>query len=323
MEINRFIRDNKSVWTELELLLGRMSRKRSKLTAAELDRFTELYKTVSAHLATMQTHDPNNETTVMLNHLLARAHNMMYRESNRSSQQLRTFFLHYFPSLIGARALFIMLALLLFGIGALSGFLAVRSDPMKLTLIIPANIAEGIDPMATELPRGDLHSPIMSTEIMTNNIRVAILAFISGITLGIGTIYLLIFNGLMVGALAAVFLQAGKSYVFWAYILPHGVIELTAIFIAGGAGLYMGYRIFVPGIYTRRHRLIETAKESAQLMLGTIPLFVIAGIIEGYITPSTLPLGLKYVVAMVTLVLLMIYYVYGVYGYRRLQWNRG
>jgi uncharacterized membrane protein SpoIIM required for sporulation len=320
--MNRFIRDNKTIWTELEVLLGQMNMKKSKLTAIQLDRFTELYKTVSAHLAAMQTRDPANETTLMLNHLVARAHNMMYRESNKSSQQLRTFFLHYFPALIGARALFIIFALLLFGIGGLSGFLAVRSDPLNLSLIVPANIAEGIDPTATELPREDIHSPIMSTTIMTNNIKVAMLAFISGITLGIGTVYLLIMNGLMIGALAAVFMQAGKSYVFWAYILPHGVIELSAIFIAGGAGLYMGYRIFVPGMYTRRHRLLETAKESAQLMLGTIPLFIIAGIIEGYITPSTLSLELKYVVAAATLLLLMVYYVYGVYGYRKLSGNR-
>ncbi len=316
MEINRYIRDNKAIWTELEALLNQMNKKKSKLHATQLDRFTELYKAVSAHLATMQTVYPTNEATIMLNHLVARAHNTMYQESNKSSQQLRTFFLHYFPALIGTRALFILFALLLFGIGGLSGFLAVRADPLNLTLIVPANIAEGLDPTQTELPRENLNSPMMSTEIMTNNIRVAVLAFVSGITLGIGTVYLLIMNGLLIGALAAVFMQAGKSYVFWAYILPHGVIELAAIFIAGGAGLYMGYRIFVPGIYSRTHRLLETAKESAQLMLGTIPLFIIAGIIEGYITPSTLSLDVKYIVASVTLLLLIVYYVYGVYGYR-------
>jgi len=318
VEINRYIREHKAVWTELELLLNRMNKRKSKLTGMQLDRFTELYKAVSSHLAMMQTVYPINETTVMLNHLVARAHNTMYQESNKSSQQLRTFFLHYFPALIGARAWFILFALLLFTIGGLSGYLAVRADPLNLTLIVPANIAEGIDPTQTELPREDLHSPVMSTAIMTNNIRVAVLAFISGITLGIGTVYLLIMNGLLIGALAAVFMQAGKSYVFWAYILPHGVIELAAIFIAGGAGLYMGYRIFVPGMYSRKFRFLETAKESAQLMLGTIPLFIIAGIIEGYITPSTLSLDFKYVVAGLTLLILAVYYVYGVYGYKRL-----
>jgi uncharacterized membrane protein SpoIIM required for sporulation len=106
-------------------------------------------------------------------------------------------------------------------------------------------------------------------------------------------------------------MQSGKSYVFWAYILPHGIIELAAIFIAGGAGLYMGYRIFVPGPFSRKYRFLESAKESAQLLLGTIPLFVIAGIIEGYITPSTFSLEAKYIVAGATLLLFAVYYTYG------------
>ncbi|UJF32577.1 stage II sporulation protein M [Paenibacillus hexagrammi] len=172
-------------------------------------------------------------------------------------------------------------------------------------------MADQIDPSKTADPRGDLHSPLISTAIMTNNIRVAVMAFISGVTLGFGTAYLMISNGLIVGALAAVFMQSGKSYVFWAYILPHGIIELSAIFIAGGAGLYMGYRFFVPGPFPRRARFLESAKESAQLLIGTVPLFVIAGIIEGYITPSTLSLEVKYLIAGGTLVILALYYMYG------------
>jgi uncharacterized membrane protein SpoIIM required for sporulation len=146
---------------------------------------------------------------------------------------------------------------------------------------------------------------------MSNNIKVAVLAFVGGITFGVATVYFMIFNGLLLGALAAVYWQAGKSYEFWAYILPHGVIELTAIFIAGGAGLYMGYRMFVPGQYPWGLQLIRTAKESVQLLMGTIPLFVIAGIIEGFITPSSLSLTTKYAVAIGTLALLTGYYIYG------------
>ncbi|MNH99759.1 hypothetical protein D3C73_525380 [compost metagenome] len=316
MELNRFIQEHKADWTELEQLLNQMNKNKSKLQAEHIDRFTELYKAVSAQLAMLQTHLNGSETAIYLNQLVARAHNTMYQENNRSGQQLRTFFLNYFPSLIGARSVFITLAMLLFILGGLFGFLAVWKDPLNLTLIVPGNIAEGIDPSKTELPRENLQSPLISTTIMTNNIRVAILAFISGVTLGIGTIYLMVMNGVLVGALAAVFMQSGKSYVFWAYILPHGVIELTAIFIAGGAGLYMGYRFFVPGPYSRKRMFLESAKESAQLMLGTIPLFIIAGIIEGYITPSTLSLEMKYVVAIATLLLLILYYSYGVYWFR-------
>lgn len=312
MDISRFIREHKSQWTELEQLLLQLSKRKRSLQASHVNKFTELYKTASAHLATLQTHSPADETTVYLNHLVAQAHNTMYKDSQTSSTQMKEFFLHYFPSLIQARSLFVGFAFILFVLGGLLGFLSVWHDPLNLALIMPGGMAENIDPSKTADPRGDLHSPLISTAIMTNNIRVAVLAFISGITLGIGTIYLMISNGLLVGALAAVYMQSGKSYVFWAYILPHGIIELTAIFIAGGAGLYMGYRFFVPGPYPRKLLFLESAKESAQLLIGTIPLFIIAGLIEGYITPSTLPLEMKYMIAGVTLLLLALYFVYGI-----------
>ncbi|NRF93855.1 stage II sporulation protein M [Paenibacillus frigoriresistens] len=312
MNISRFIREHKSQWTELEQLLIQLSKRKSSLQASDVNRFTELYKVASAHLATLQTHLPTDETTLYLNHLVSQAHNAMYKENNKSSTQLKEFFLHYFPSLIHARSLFVGFAFFLFLLGGLLGFLSVWNDPLNLSMIMPGTMADSIDPSKTADPRGDLHSPLVSTAIMTNNIRVAVLAFISGVTLGVGTIYLMISNGLIVGALAAVFMQSGKSYVFWAYILPHGIIELTAIFIAGGAGLYMGYRFFVPGPYPRKLRFLESAKESAQLLVGTIPLFIIAGIIEGYITPSTMSLEIKYLIAGVTLLLLALYYGYGI-----------
>lgn len=312
MNISRFIREHKSQWTELEQLLIQLSKRKSSLQASHVNRFTELYKVASAHLATLQTHMPTDETTLYLNHLVSQAHNAMYKENNKSSKQIKEFFLHYFPSLIRVRSLFVAFALFLFLLGGLLGFLSVWNDPLNLSMIMPGAMADSIDPAKTADPRGDLHSPLVSTAIMTNNIRVAVLAFISGVTLGIGTIYLMISNGLIVGALAAVFMQSGKSYVFWAYILPHGIIELTAIFIAGGAGLYMGYRFFVPGPYPRKLRFLESAKESAQLLIGTIPLFIIAGIIEGYITPSTMSLEVKYLIAGVTLLLLALYYGYGI-----------
>lgn len=312
MDLSRFIKENKPLWTELEQLLEQLNKRRNELQASHLDRFTELYKAVSSHLAAMQTHRPADETAIYLNHLVARAHNVMYKENNKSSTQLSDFFLHQVPSLIRARHLFIGFALLLFVLGGLLGFFSVWKDPFNIHYMMPGSMAEGIDPGKTAEPRGDLHSPLISTLIMTNNIRVAILAFLSGITLGFGTVYLMISNGLIVGALAAVFMHSGKSYVFWAYILPHGILELMAIFIAGGAGLYMGYRFLVPGPFPRKHLFLESAKESAQLLIGTVPLFIVAGIIEGYLTPSTLSLEAKYLFAAATLLLLALYYVYGI-----------
>lgn len=312
MDLTRFIKANKPLWSELEQLLHRFGRKRSELQADDVDRLAELYKAASSHLSTVQGAKGAGETAVYLNHLVSRAHHSLYQENSRSTTQLRDFFGRVFPDMLRRRQAFIGVALLLFLIGALSGFIAVRIDPMNAHVILPGSMASSVDPSQTDKPRGNLHSPIVSTAIMTSNIRVAVLAFIGGVTLGAGTVYLLLSNGLLLGALAAIFLQAGRSYVFWAYILPHGIIELTAIFIAGGAGLYMGYRFFVPGPYPRKQQFLRSAKESVQLLMGTVPLFVIAGIIEGYITPSTMPLAAKYAVAGVTLLLVIAYYAYGI-----------
>jgi uncharacterized membrane protein SpoIIM required for sporulation len=319
MDLQAFTKQYKSQWTELEALLAQVGSKKSKVTSADIDRLTILYKSISAQLASIQTNLPQDEIALMLNDLVTRAHHALFQESNKSAQQLRYFFGTHLIGLIRARNRFILLAVILFVIGGVSGYVSVSSNPMNLHALIPSSMADGIDPSQTEKPRGDIHSPIVSTEIMTNNIRVAVLAFVSGITLGIGTVYLMLYNGLMIGALAAYFTQAGKSYVFWAYILPHGIIELTAIFIAGGAGFYMAYRMIVPTNYSRKYEFLEAAKQSAQLLLGTIPLFVIAGTIEGYITPSTLSLETKYLIAVGTLLLLIAYYSYGIWSKQRLQ----
>ncbi len=313
----------KEVWSELERLLDALNHIRRPISAGDIDRLTALYKSAAAHLSAMRTQWPNDPTATYLNHLVARAHHVLYKQSDKGASRIGRFLGTYFPSLIRRRQPFILIAGALFLLGMIAGFAAVGSDPLNLYLVLPANIANAIDPAATNAPRGDLHSPLVSTEIFINNIRVAMLIFVSGVTLGIGTVYLLAYNGLIVGALAAVFMQAGESYVFWAYILPHGIIELTAIFIAGGAGLYMGYRFFVPGAYPRKRQFLQAAKESVQLLLGTIPLFVIAGIIEGYVAPSQLPLGVKYAAAGGTLLLLVLYYVYGQFRARSALSNPG
>lgn len=120
MDISRFIREHKSQWTELEQLLLQLSKRKRSLQASHVNKFTELYKTASAHLATLQTHSPADETTVYLNHLVAQAHNTMYKDSQTSSTQMKEFFLHYFPSLIQARSLFVGFAFILLCLEAYS-----------------------------------------------------------------------------------------------------------------------------------------------------------------------------------------------------------
>ncbi|MGZ0049851.1 stage II sporulation protein M [Brevibacillus gelatini] len=311
MEITSFWHKHKASWAELEQLVERFTRQERQITAADIDRLTHLYKKASAHLALVRSYHPADEITLYLNELVSRAHNLTYKQQSGSWQQLRHFFGVHLIGLIHKRIGFIGMAALLFIIGGVSGFAAVLVDPLNLYYVLPQGIAEQIDPTRLGEGHDAINSPVISTMIMTNNMKVAILAFVSGITFGLVPIYVLLFNGLLVGALAAVYYQADSSYAFWAYILPHGVIELTAIFIAGGAGLHMGYRLLVPGRYARKYQFLEAAKESAQLLLATLPLLFVAGIIEGYITPSSLSLEAKYLVAAATLLLLCLWYYFG------------
>ncbi|NPV91977.1 MAG: stage II sporulation protein M [Firmicutes bacterium] len=306
-----FIREHKEDWSSLEDLLSRFHKQKHTISAQDIDLLTRLYRRSSTHLAYLRTYYPEDSATSYLNDLVTRAHHIVYREEYTSGHQLSHFFKSYFPSLIQKRGLFIGFAFLLFLVGALSGFLAIYYDPLNLYVVLPPEIAEGVSPDRLGEGHEFISHPVISAAIMTNNIRVAILAFVGGVTFGTFSFYLLLDNGLMLGALAAVFWRAGKLYPFFAYILPHGIIELTAIFIAGGAGLYMGYHMLVPGPYPWKHQFLRSARESAQLLLGTFPLFVIAAVIEGYITPSSLTLGAKYSVAAVTLILLAAYYRYG------------
>ena len=308
MDITSFWHKHKTSWAKLEQLVERFDRHPRKIEASDIDQLTVLYKKASAHLAYIRTYHPSNEITLYLNQLVSRAHNIAYKQHSGSLQQLTHFFGSHLMRLIDKRLSFIGMATLLFIIGGISGFAAVMVDPLNLYYVLPQGMAEQIDPSRLGEGHASINSPVISTMIMTNNMKVAMLAFVSGITLGIFPIYLLLFNGLLVGSLAAVYYQAGSSYAFWAYILPHGVIELTAIFIAGGAGLHMGYRLLVPGRFARKYQFLEAAKESAQLLLATLPLFVIAGIIEGYITPSSLSLEVKYAVALLTLLILIGWY---------------
>lgn len=290
---------------------------RRSIEAEHIDRLSEGYKAVCAHLTHAQTYYPSEAITASLNQLATRLHHTLHAQQTKTVHPIGDFFKRRFIQCLAERRYAILLAAALLIAGGIVGFASVWSNPLNLYDLVPASIATQIDPDSLGEGHGDIMHATMSTSIMTNNIRVAILAFVSGITFGLLTVYILFYNGLLVGALAGIFWHAGQSYAFWAYILPHGVIELTAIFIAGGAGLHMGYRLINPGQYTRKYRFLTAVRESALLLIGTLPLFVIAGLIEGYLTPSSLSLATKYGIAFATLLLLAAYIIYGLRLQRR------
>ena len=314
MQLKQFIQQYRNDWKELDQLTSALQKRTKHLTSTTINNFDQLYQKVAQNLSYSQTYFPNEEVTQHLNEIVSKAHNVLYQEQQSSWKQMRYFFSTKFIGLLLEQWRAIVIAMVLLFLGGLLSFLSVIDNPLHINRILPAETVQSIaDPGELENVSDSVNTSVMSAEIMTNNIQVAFLAFAGGITFGILTLYILVYNGIMIGALAGLFWTSGNSYIFWAYIVPHGIIEILAIFIAGGAGLLMGYRLFVPGNLSRLHQLKVQAIRSVQLLLGTIPLFILAGIIEGFITPADLSLEIKYAFAILTFVGFILYMLVGNY----------
>ena len=270
-----------------------------------------LYRRVTTDLARARTLREDPELVADLNDLAARAHARIYRTRSRGAERMWAFIGYQFPAVFRRTLPYSALAALLFLLPALGAFGVVTARPQAAPALIPEMFLRHLGKQGGEgeaergLPAG--LSPALASAVMTNNMQVSFLAFGLGITLGLGTAYVLIQNGLLVGALAAVFTAKGMAVSFWALVLPHGIIELTAIFVAGGAGLRLGHAIINPGEHSRRDALVLAARDAGQLALGVVPMLVVAGIIEGFLTPAAAPDSLKLAFAALTVPLLVFY----------------
>ena len=262
-----------------------------------LRRLHEDYRRTAADLAYAQTHFPASRTATYLNALVGRAHAELYGAPPRRLAAAGAFLIRGYPALVRRyRREVALAAALLFGAAALGHLLAYVNYPLA-RLFIPEALRDGV---ADALERGgDAHAlftsiaPVLSAGITVNNIQVALLAFAGGITFGVVTTYALVVNGLLIGALAGSFAKAGGAVYFWSLIVPHGSLELPAIVLAGAAGLLMARSLVAPGDLPRSTALRAVTPDALRLLLGTIPLFVIAGFIEAFVTPLPIAEGVK------------------------------
>lgn len=292
----------------LEELLRRPRRGRRRLPAEAAETAT-LYRQAASDLAEARRSQPDLSTTQYLNNLVMRAHHRLYRPAHGDLRGAWRFLREGFPALVAQYRRVFLLAVALTVLGAAIGFAAVSWDPNLAEALVPQQMRdETAKPLTGELASMG-SSPMISTSIMTNNIKVGVLAFGLGLTFGIGTTYILLLNGLMLGALGAVYFRAGLSVAFWATILPHGVIELTAIFLSGAAGFVLAGALIRPGTLPRRQALARAGRDAVGLALGTIPMYVVAGIIEGFVTPRAIPHWWKLAVAALTGVVMLPYLV--------------
>lgn len=295
--MSRFINEKKTNWQRLEdlLMLADAGTLRG-LSKAEVREFGELYRRAASDLAIARAETRDPKLINYLNSLVIRAHGKIYRADAKGANIVWQFLSKDFPRSFRQTWRFTFLAFLLFT------FFAVASG---LLCYFDTNFADNLgvsqvryfaqSNMKWWLSLNEANQ-IGSTQILTNNILVAFKAFTYGAFFGIGTIYVLIFNGLSIGGVVGVCYQANPSFAndLVTFMIGHGVVELSCIFIAGGAGMLIGYSMIVPGDLTRTEALKKNGLTAVRLAIGCALLLVVAGIIEGFLSPSELPAYIKF-----------------------------
>jgi uncharacterized membrane protein SpoIIM required for sporulation len=278
----------KANWLTLTQLLNRGNRRISRLSEEEIQTLGQLYRAAAADLAIAQRDFPRHPVTTYLNQLVARAHALLYRDQPMAFRRLWLFITTGFPRLYRQTFPYTLTAMLMLILPALASGLGTAFQPDTSSWMLPAEVqrlrsAIEEQDLWTEIPLEE--RPYASSFIMQNNIQVTILAFGSGVTGGIFTAWVMIENGLILGGLTGLTLHYGVGFELWTFVIGHGVIELSVICISGGAGLMLGWAL-LPGLLRRRDALILAAQKAVRLLLGALPLLVVAGSIEGFISPA-------------------------------------
>jgi uncharacterized membrane protein SpoIIM required for sporulation len=290
MRERAFITRRQSTWQRLEALLERAGKAGlEKLEPDELQELALAYRAATSDLAAAQSRAYTNDLRGYLNRLTARAFVLVNAGSARSGwSHVAGFFVRTFPREVRRSAHTILAVTALF-IGAwIVAYWQVSRDPNNAYAFLPADT---IPPITKRLHDSNFGfdratAPAQSSLIITNNVRVAMLEFAGGMTLGLLTLFEVIDNGLMVGGLGALYTQKGFGSDFYATIAPHGVIELTSLQLAGAAGLLLAQAILAPGRLRRIDALKANARRAGVLMIGVAGLLCIAGTIEGFVTPQ-------------------------------------
>jgi len=259
MSIDLFVAAHRPDWERLEDLLRRMRGGRlGGLSDDDVLAFGHLYRQVTSDLAVARRDYPYDRVAVYLNGLVARAHPFVYRGEAMDRGRLGDFYRSTFPRVFRRTALFTLAALLLTALPALACYLVCVAHPDAAYVLLPGT-ADRLVPIVrahhlwfNDSPGGS--ESYVASFIMSNNIKVTLIAFAGGVLLGLLTVYILVYNGIMLGTLAGVVQHYGLSLGFWSFVVGHGVLELSVIFIAGGCGLQLGWALLRPGLYRRGGR---------------------------------------------------------------------
>jgi uncharacterized membrane protein SpoIIM required for sporulation/uncharacterized RDD family membrane protein YckC len=315
----RFTARHRDRWSAFEALAARAARSGlDSLAAAELPDFAARYREVAADLARARTYGADPATVARLERCVAAGHNLLYRDERRTGRRIVEVVLRECPAaIIRARGAVLLALACLFGPAA-GGWMLIRERPALAYEVLPDVMIERA--AAGHARRAAGHGyyeapvttqPLMAAEIITNNTHVAFLCFAGGIFLGVGSLALLAFNGLELGATAAHFANQGLLAYLLAFIVGHGVLELFAIAVAGAAGFLLGRAVIAPGDLPRGEAVVVAARTALRLVGAVTVLLVVAGMIEGLASASAGGMGYRLGISGASVVFLLLYLLNG------------
>ncbi len=276
------------------------------MPGADLQELGLLYRQTAADLASVAEERADVQLATYLNRLLGKGHNLLHSGQAPPRNHIASFYLSEYPRVFRETLPLTLAATLIFLLAGAASWAIAARDPSFAYRILPPAMIDSIDQHRMWTDSVVSVQPLAATSIATNNLTVTFTTFALGIT-GVGTIWMLVFNGILIGVVGAATAQAGMALALWSFVAPHGVLELPAIFIAGGAGLEIARGLFFPGFLPRRDSLGIAGRRAVKLLLGTIPMLLIAGTVEGFFSPTGVPAALKFSLAAVLFAMLAIY----------------
>jgi uncharacterized membrane protein SpoIIM required for sporulation len=289
----QWVEKRQSNWNRLEELVRRAGRGLGSLNHAELQELGLLYRQIAADLATAGEDRSSAHLAAYLNQLLSRAHNLIYMGKKQQASGLVAFYRDEYPRIFRETLPMTALAIGIFLVAMLAGWAVTIRDPAFAHRVLGPQMMQTIERREMWTQSVLTVQPLAASQITTNNLTVAFTTFALGITV-VGTIWMMLLNGLLMGVVGAATWHAGMALSLWSFVTPHGSLELPSIFIAGGAGFEIARGLLFPGLRPRKDALAQAGGRASRLVLGSIPLLLIAGTIEGFFSPTAAPVLLKF-----------------------------
>jgi uncharacterized membrane protein SpoIIM required for sporulation len=288
-DVDAFIDRNRPAWERLEQLVLRAGRDPARLSPQELDELVRLHLRTTSHLSTVRTQGLDAALAGHLSGLVARSSAVVHGSRGRRWTSLSDALRVTFPAAVwhARRPILVSTAVFVAAFAAMGLWLA--TTPAAYEAALPPDVREAYLERDFEAYYSSEPGTTFAARVFTNNAAVGALAFGAGIAYGVPTVLVLVLNGVNVGVAAGMFHAAGDAGRFWGLILPHGLLELTAVFIAGGAGLRLGWALIDPGDRTRARSVATEGRRAVVIVIGLVAVFAVAAVVEAFVTPAPWP----------------------------------